>query len=482
VQALRIDSTAILSARQTRGLLTGWLEAAEQAALNGGDILDGTASVRLFKAMALVAGALGGDASLARQAAVAPTAPARRALLLRMIAARQRLAGQRAEQVELLRQAAELEKDTEAGQRLTAARMALSQRLLLENLGQVLTDGANGRLGSGWREQASALIGQIEGLMHLEGNDEAERSAMWCSLRGYDAFLAWFAATGRGVPPLPAPPPEGRKLFDCFQFYNELDLLEIRLAELSPVVDHFVLVEAAYTHAGAPKPLYYAENRERFARYADKIIHVVVEDDPGGFAWVREAHQRQAIQRGLTQAGPADMVIISDADEILRPEVVNRLRAAGGDGPSVFAPHLDIHLYFLNLRSPEPWISVAAAPFALVQRVGANNMRYLAKQGIGQTIPAAGWHFTWMGGMERFLAKLDAFAHREMMGSFDHDGDVNRARLQKFFATGRFEEGAIPGMWTALSRVPIDEGFPATLRARRAEFERMGWIAPEGAA
>jgi len=483
VQALRIDSTAILSARQTRGMLTGWLDAAEQAALNGGDLLDGTTSGRLFSAMALVAGALGEDASLARQAAMAQTAPARRALLLRMIAARQRLAGRRAEQVELLRQAATLDNDPEAGRRLGAARMALSQRLLLENLGQVLNDGANGRLGSGWQGQAIALIGQIERLLHLEGNDEGERSVMWGALRGYDAFLSWFTATGPGAPTLPAPPPsEGRKLFDCFQFYNELDLLDLRLAELSPVVDHFVLVEAAYTHAGAPKPLYYAENRERFARYADKIIHVVVEDDPGGFAWVREAHQRQAILRGLTQAGPADMVVISDADEILRPEVVRRLRTVGGDGPSLFAPHLDIHLYFLNLRAPNPWISVAAAPFALVQRVGANNMRYLAKQGIGQTIPAAGWHFTWMGGMDRFLAKLDAFAHREMMGSFDHDGDVNRARLQKFFATGRFEEGAIPGMWTVLTRVPIDEGFPATLRARRAEFERMGWIAPEGPA
>lgn len=480
VQILRIDSAAILSSRQTRGMVAGWLMAAERAALDGGQPMDMAMPERLFNAMALVAGALGEDPSLARQAAVTPSPNARRALLLRMVAARRRFAGQRAEQVELLRQAAALDDDPEARHRLSAARMALSQRLLLENVGLILNEGANGRLGTGWPEQAGALIAQVEGLLHLEGNDEAERSAMWGTLRGYDAFLAWFAAAGPGTPSLPIPPPEGRRLFDCFQFYNELDLLDLRLTELSPVVDYFVLVEATYTHAGAPKPLYYAENRDRFARYADKIIHVVVDDDPGGFAWVREAHQRQAILRGLTQAGPADMIIISDADEILRPEVITQLRAVGADGPSLFAPHLDIHLYFLNLRAPDPWISVAAAPFALVQKVGANNMRYLAKQGIGHTIQAAGWHFTWMGGIERFLAKLDAFAHREMIGSFAHDGDVNRARLEKFFATGRFEEGAIPGMWTALTRVAIDDGFPATLRARRSEFERMGWIAPEG--
>ncbi|AUN33127.1 glycosyltransferase [Niveispirillum cyanobacteriorum] len=482
VQALRIDSAAVLSSRQTRGVLHGWLDAAERALLTGLDALDANVAARLFTAMAVVTGALGGDASLARQAALAHEPQARRALLLRMVAARHRLAGRRADQVELLRQAASFGHDPGAGHRLGTARMALSQRLLLENLGAILTDGANDRLETGWQEQAAALIGQIEGLLYLDGNDESERSAMWATLRGYDAFLSWFKVAGPGMPPLPAPPPGGRKLYDCFQFYNELDLLEIRLAELSPVVDHFVLVEAAYTHAGTPKPLYYAENRERFARYADKIIHVVVEDDPGGFAWVREAHQRQAILRGLTQAGPADMVIISDADEILRPEIASQLRSVAAEGPSLFAPHLDIHLYFLNLRSQEPWISVAAAPFDLVRQVGANNMRYLAKQGIGQTIPAAGWHFTWMGGIERFLAKLDAFAHREMIDSFGNDGDVNRARLEKFFATGRFEEGAIPGMWTALQRVSIDDSFPATLRARHAQFAEMGWIAPESGA
>ncbi len=476
--ALRIDSAAVLGGRQTRSVLVAWLLAAEQAALAEAETMGMEEAGRLFPAMALVAGALGEDGSLARQAATVTDPARRRSLLLRMAAARHRLAGRRDQQVALLHQAVLPGGDPEGHRRLNAARLALSQRLLLEVLGTVLNDGANGRFGPDWRARARALMVQVEQLLHLDGNDEGERSVMWGTLRGYDAFLSWFDATGPAAPPLPPPPQWGRKIYDCFQFYNELDLLELRLAELSPLVDHFVLVEAAYTHAGAPKPLYFAENRQRFAAYADKIIHVVVEDDPGGFAWVREAHQRQAILRGLTGADPADMVIIGDADEILRPEIITRLRASGADAPPLFAPHLDIHLYFLNLRAPEPWVSVAAAPFELVRRVGANNMRYLVKQGIGHVIAAAGWHFTWMGGIDRFLAKLDAFAHREMIGSFGEDDTVNRARLERFFATGRLEEGAIPGMWTALTRVPIDDGFPASLRARLADFTRMGWVAP----
>jgi hypothetical protein len=84
-----------------------------------------------------------------------------------------------------------------------------------------------------------------------------------------------------------------RKLFDCFLFYNELDVLEIRLSELEPLVDYFVIVESRVTFQGAPKPLHFQLNQERYARWAAKIIHVVVDDlrpapqpeaSPGGSA------------------------------------------------------------------------------------------------------------------------------------------------------------------------------------------------------
>lgn len=68
-------------------------------------------------------------------------------------------------------------------------------------------------------------------------------------------------------------------IFDAFSFYNELDLLEIRLHELSDVVDFFVLVEATRTHSGRFKPLYYKMNRHRFSHFNDKIIHIIVDDE-----------------------------------------------------------------------------------------------------------------------------------------------------------------------------------------------------------
>jgi len=66
-------------------------------------------------------------------------------------------------------------------------------------------------------------------------------------------------------------------IYDCFSFFNELDLLEIRLHELDPVVDKFVLVEASKTFQGKDKPLFYDENKERYKEFSEKIIHVVVD-------------------------------------------------------------------------------------------------------------------------------------------------------------------------------------------------------------
>jgi beta-1,4-mannosyl-glycoprotein beta-1,4-N-acetylglucosaminyltransferase len=97
-----------------------------------------------------------------------------------------------------------------------------------------------------------------------------------------------------------------QKIYDCFTFFNELDILEIRLAEMSDVVDRFVLVEATHTFQGNAKPLYFNDNRARFAQWLHKIEHIIV-DFPDIFpptlhkesGWEREEYQRDAIMKGL---------------------------------------------------------------------------------------------------------------------------------------------------------------------------------------
>ena len=137
---------------------------------------------------------------------------------------------------------------------------------------------------------------------------------------------------------------ETPRVVDCFIFYNELDMLEYRLSILYAHVDAFVLVESTRTFIGNPKPLYYQENQERFAKYADKIMHVVVddfEDTPTiGFEtntynnqWGNEMYQRNAISLGIEALNlgerpfeKTDIFVVSDVDEIIDPMRIPLIR------------------------------------------------------------------------------------------------------------------------------------------------------------
>lgn len=138
-------------------------------------------------------------------------------------------------------------------------------------------------------------------------------------------------------------------VYDCFTFFNELDLLEIRLNVTKDVVDRFVLVEAGETHAGRPKPMMFAENRARFATFADRIAYVAVERFPSVCTtdWARENWQRNAISKGLEGAQDGDAVLISDLDEIPRPEAVRA--NIGRKGVTAFDQ--TYYAYYLNYRN-----------------------------------------------------------------------------------------------------------------------------------
>ena len=96
------------------------------------------------------------------------------------------------------------------------------------------------------------------------------------------AVLACITALVWQIPPLQG------KVYDCFPFFNEMELLKMRLEELDGVIDHFVLVESIETQRGALKPLYFKENRHLFERYLPKIIHFELnERHPEMSLWVR---------------------------------------------------------------------------------------------------------------------------------------------------------------------------------------------------
>lgn len=214
-------------------------------------------------------------------------------------------------------------------------------------------------------------------------------------------------------------------IYDCFSFFDELVLLEIRLKELYPAVDRFVLVEATHTHSGKPKPLYYdeAKDGEVFAPFKDKIIHIIFEMDPDPDRWVNENAQRNAIAKGLSKAKPDDIIVISDIDEIVSRRTVEVIKQS--QAPTRLL--MKFFYYYFNCRAQrEDWFFAACCRFrdykdAQLLRMGNNNGYHK------NVITNAGWHFSYLVSPAQIPKKLEAFAHSE----YDTDYYKNIDRLKK---------------------------------------------------
>ena len=130
------------------------------------------------------------------------------------------------------------------------------------------------------------------------------------------------------------------KLFDCFMYFNEDLILDIRLNELNHKVDKFVIIESCYTHSGERKNYNFDINK--FKKFSDKIEYIKVEENPPDLIEIFSAdkeeevkhkqilnalkienYQRNCISRGLKSADDEDFILISDVDEIPNLKSVN---------------------------------------------------------------------------------------------------------------------------------------------------------------
>jgi hypothetical protein len=256
------------------------------------------------------------------------------------------------------------------------------------------------------------------------------------------------------------------KIYDCFPFYNELDLLDLRLAELYDHVDHFVIVEATTTFQSKSKQLFLKDNWDRYAKYHDKIIHIVVDDAPGDpDAWVNDIFQRNQIMRGLEGADPEDIIIIEDADEILRPETIDHMRANPKDIMGFRVPYFNFKLNYMlvnNVESYHVWTVACRRKFLEAPdafRGTRFNLTQLPMNFEDDTIRIyehAGWHFTYLGDTEFVKNKIRSFAHTEL----NNDQVLNNIDVDDMIARG---VGFNPQDPRPFTPVALDDYFPLTV-------------------
>jgi beta-1,4-mannosyl-glycoprotein beta-1,4-N-acetylglucosaminyltransferase len=224
------------------------------------------------------------------------------------------------------------------------------------------------------------------------------------------------------------------KVIDCFSFYNELDMLEFRLNELNDVVDYHVLVECTKTHANNDKELYFENNKQRFSKFLDKIIHIVVKDNipQTQCAWDREKYQRYCIDEGIKKLNlnSDDIIIIADLDEIPDSKTLLNLKNNNGvDG--IYFLEMDLYYYNITCKFNNKWNQTKILNFGTY--IKYNNdvevifRRHIHNEGV---IKNGGWHFSYFGNIEFIKNKILNFAHQEYNNDYILNDDRINAQIQ----------------------------------------------------
>lgn len=273
-------------------------------------------------------------------------------------------------------------------------------------------------------------------------------------------------------------------VYDCFQFFNELDILKIRLNVMSPVVDKFVISEATETFSGLQKPLYYEENKDMFKEFEDKIIHIVVDDTPQGDTHYRDTFQKNAVTRGLKDCKDDDIIIFSDLDEIPNPEKISEILKDFREdkiyhfAQRLFYCYLNMEEISGNLLSyagdfegvkRKKWIGSKMCSYKLLreQKLQLGELRFPERKEIGIRVDDGGWHFGYMGGhgqkdiKKRVQEKVVSAAHQEY-----------NSRHVLSNVSDQIKDGKdIFGRDAQFIRCEIDESYPKYIREHQKELD-----------
>lgn len=251
-------------------------------------------------------------------------------------------------------------------------------------------------------------------------------------------------------------------IYDCFTMFNELDLLQLRLEILSPYVDKFVLVESRQTFMGAEKLLYYKENKERFAKWNDKIVHIVapnieIKSVPFERHWLCYELMEKAVM--WEEQNENDIAFFSDLDEIWNPEILKQI-----DDNSHSLEQLN-YTYYLNMRSNEDWTGTLMTKVKNVF-IGFNKLNRTAKP---FPLSNGGWHFTNMGGRDQVIKKILAY---------DHGHEINPQWVIDNIDKNMTEGGDYLGRWTNYQgqewRFWLEEdNWPQFLKDHKEEYKHL---------
>lgn len=263
------------------------------------------------------------------------------------------------------------------------------------------------------------------------------------------------------------------KTYDCFTFFNELDVLELRLKEMWDSTDYFVIAEANMSHSGKPKPYHLLDNWERFKPYESKIRRIQVDDFPDTpDSWIREKFQRWALGRGLEDMQPEDIVIISDLDEIPRAEMIDMIKEDENnyDRYILTIPMFQYKINYMKIFdiAKQPNIMVVRGrAFTNAQQEREFTFPWVQKPEDLVFVDHGGWHFTYFGDDDAAITKIKNFAHTET----DTTDMIARHNIEWFVQNKCGHHG--PSHSERFEYVKVDDYFPKAITENLDKWAHM---------
>ena len=275
-------------------------------------------------------------------------------------------------------------------------------------------------------------------------------------------------------------------IYDCIPFFNELDILNLRLHILAPIVDKFIIEEATVTFSGQPKELCFEKNKAMFQDFLPKIEYIVVDNSPvDTTTHLRDKFQKNALVRGLKEARDEDVILLSDVDEIPNPEVVKKL-AAGFDPDKIY--HLAQRMFYCYLNMEEMsgnllsitgefpgvtrkmWLGTKVFSIRSIPQSGIIDLREASVTDKNAVrVADGGWHFGYMGSRKesdvskRIGTKVVAAAHQE----YNDEDTLKEARDRLILGQDIFGRDA------RFERVEVDGTYPEYLLAHMDEYRHL---------
>jgi beta-1,4-mannosyl-glycoprotein beta-1,4-N-acetylglucosaminyltransferase len=266
-------------------------------------------------------------------------------------------------------------------------------------------------------------------------------------------------------------------IYDCFQFFNEEHILDLRLNILNEFVDFFVIAESTTDHQGNKKKLNF--DSKKFKKFNNKIIYIVIDDTSevikkphiGGESLV-EQHQRNSLTRGLKNCHDNDLIILSDVDEV--PDL-NKLHLFDKKNKyAVFSQRMFNYKINLLNETENNWLgSKVCLKKNLKSPQWLRNLKFkkypfwrIDKPRKIQIIENGGWHFAYLQTPENIAKKIKSFAH----GEFNKEHFIDEENIRKKISMGIdiFDRGI------NYKKVELDESFPKYITDNKAKFK--DWI------